>query len=291
LSFVPVRTCRIVDLKPFAANPGRLPIHCSFLVEKAFYCSIRNHNGRNAVKVIPVIDLLGGMVVHAVRGKRKEYLPLRSVLCNCSEPLAVAITLRNLDFKELYIADLDAILGNGSNLAVIGQIAEATGFRIMVDAGVNDLKRAEQTLQSGVSKVVVGTETLVGLDFVKDALATFGDSRVVVSLDLMNGDVLSKSEALGSMSPMHFALALQELGLRQLIVLDLARVGSDEGADFELLKNLTKAVDMKVYVGGGVRDFQDLKTLQQLGISGALIATALHTGKISAEHLHLAGFT
>jgi phosphoribosylformimino-5-aminoimidazole carboxamide ribotide isomerase len=243
------------------------------------------------VKAIPVIDLLDGVVVHAVRGKRKEYQPLKSVLCNCAEPVGVAVALWKLGFKELYVADLDVIIGKGSNSAAIKQIAEATNFEIMVDSGVNDLKGAGQALQSGASKVVLGTETLADLNFVKDALETFGDQQIIVSLDLMNGNVLSKSEQLRLMSPMHVALALQELGVRQLIVLDLARVGSDEGTDLELLNKLVKGVNMKVYVGGGVRDIQDLKTLQQLGISGALIATALHTGKISAEHLHLAGFT
>jgi phosphoribosylformimino-5-aminoimidazole carboxamide ribotide isomerase len=243
------------------------------------------------MKIIPVLDLLNGVVVHAVRGRRKKYQPLKSVLCDCADPMKVAAALKKNGFVEGYVADLDAIMGKGTNSQVIKRIVDETGLKLMVDAGVDDIAKAKETFRSKASKVIVGTETLRDLRFVEEALEVSGNEKVVVSLDLRNGKVLSKAEELQKMNALQAASRLQELGARQLIVLDLARVGSDEGADFELLKNLTKAVNMKVYVGGGVRDIQDLKTLQQLGISGALIATALHTGKISTEHLHLAGFT
>jgi phosphoribosylformimino-5-aminoimidazole carboxamide ribotide isomerase len=126
---------------------------------------------------------------------------------------------------------------------------------------------------------------------VEEASEAFGSEKIVVSLDLMDGKVLSKAEELQMMSALQAAGRLQELGARQLIVLDLARVGSNDGIDLPLLKALVEEVNMEIYVGGGVRDIQDLKTLQQLGVSGALIATVLHTGKITAQQLHSAGFT
>ena len=69
------------------------------------------------------------------------------------------------------------------------------------------------------------------------------------------------------------------MGVRDFIVLDLARVGSCEGVNMDFLK---KALEEKVnvYVGGGVRDINDLILLENLGVSGVLVATALHSGKI-----------
>ncbi|HKM59743.1 MAG TPA: HisA/HisF-related TIM barrel protein, partial [Candidatus Bathyarchaeia archaeon] len=66
------------------------------------------------MKVIPVIDILNGIVVHAVRGKRREYQPLQSSICNSIEPLEIAKTFKTLGFSELYIADLDAITGGSA---------------------------------------------------------------------------------------------------------------------------------------------------------------------------------
>ena len=80
------------------------------------------------------------------------------------------------------------------------------------------------------------------------------------------------------------------MGVSQVIVLDLARVGSGEGVNIDFLKQVIAEVGVDVYVGGGVRDINDLVELRKLGVSGALVATALHTGKISIAQLKQEGF-
>ncbi len=240
------------------------------------------------MKIIPVIDILDGVVVHAVRGKRKEYQPLKSTLCDSTDPLNVASAFKACGFKELYVADLDAIMGKASNLSILLQIAEKTGLELMVDAGIADLKRARDMFRSKVSKIIVGTETLPNLDFVSETIECFGSERVVISLDLMNGKVLSKSESARSMSALALAREFQGIGVTQMIVLDLARVGSGEGVDFAFLKEILNSLEIKVLVGGGVRDIKDLIELKNLGVYGVLLATSLHNGRISMEQLRRA---
>jgi phosphoribosylformimino-5-aminoimidazole carboxamide ribotide isomerase len=241
------------------------------------------------LKVIPVIDILNGAAVHAVRGRRSQYQPLKSVLCDSADPVAVAAAFKACNFKELYIADLDAIMENGENYRILQQIVEKTGLRLLVDAGSSDLKQAQRLLKHKVAKVVIGTETLLSLDFVKAAVECFGSGKVIVSLDLKAGKVLSCSESLRSMLPVEDARQLQSLGVEELIVLDLARVGSGEGFDLILLKELLDNLTLKVLVGGGVNSLKDLATLRDMGVYGVLLATALHTGKITAENLQNAG--
>jgi phosphoribosylformimino-5-aminoimidazole carboxamide ribotide isomerase len=240
------------------------------------------------LKIIPVIDVLDGVVVHAVRGKRKEYQPLKSTLCNSADPLSVASAFKACGFKELYVADLDAIMGKESNFPILLQIAEETDLELMVDAGIADLKRAQDTFTSKVSKIILGTETLPNLDFVSETIECFGSERVVVSLDLMQRKVLSKSESARSMSALALAREFQGRGVTQMIVLDLARVGSGEGVDFAFLKEMLRSLEIKVLVGGGVRDIKDLIALKTLGVSGVLLATSLHSGRISVEELRRA---
>ena len=236
------------------------------------------------MKVIPVIDILNGVAVHAVRGKRKEYQPLQSILCKSAEPLEVAKAFRNLGFSELYVADLDAILGNQGNLHVLKRIPKETGLALMVDAGVTTLEQAEKLLQSGVSKVIVGTETLVSKSFVGEAVKRFGSDHIIVSLDMKSDLVLTKAEFEGPQEAIVLLREFEKMGVSQVIVLDLARVGSGEGVNVDFLKDvLGLAVD--VYVGGGVRDIADLIELKRLGVAGVLLATALHSGKISIANL------
>jgi len=100
------------------------------------------------LKVIPVIDILKGVAVHAVRGKRSEYQPLKSVLCKSADPLRVASAFKALGFSELYVADLDAIMGGHPYFAVLKQIADTAGLSLMVDAGIADLEKTEELLVS-----------------------------------------------------------------------------------------------------------------------------------------------
>jgi phosphoribosylformimino-5-aminoimidazole carboxamide ribotide isomerase len=241
------------------------------------------------LKVIPVLDILNGKVVHAVKGRRQDYQPLQSTLCNSTQPLEVAKAFQTIGFSELYIADLDAITKAQANFQVLKDIADETGLKLMVDAGVTDLQRAQKLLDNGVFKVVIGTETLQTKSFVGKAATVLGCDRIVVSLDLKGDKVLVKLGFEGCTDPICLLREFRKMGVLSVIVLDLARVGSGEGVNVDFLKKVL-AEDLEVYVGGGVRDIKDLLDLKNLGVSGALIASALHSGKISVEELKQAGW-
>ncbi|MBM4401226.1 MAG: nickel transporter, partial [Crenarchaeota archaeon] len=113
--------------------------------------------------------------------------------------------------------------------------------------------------------------------------------KVVVSLDLMGDRVLNRLEVAALTQPLALLRTFQEAGVSQIIVLDLARVGSGEGVNVSFLKDVLRNITVNVYVGGGVRDIEDLAELKTLGVFGVLIATALHSGKISLEELGRVG--
>lgn len=242
------------------------------------------------MKAIPVIDILNGVVVHAVRGKRIEYKPLQSNLSNSVDPIEVAKDFKKLGFSELYIADLDAIIDCSADFQVFQRIIDVTGLNLMVDAGVTSMERAEKLLKSGVSKLVIGTETLQNKSFVGEAVKAFGSDRVIVSLDLRGDKVLVKLGFNGCADPMCLLSEFKVMGVSQVIVLDLARVGSGEGVNMAFMKKVLAEVPLNLYVGGGVRDISDLIELRDTGISGALVATSLHSGKISIGQLKDNGF-
>jgi phosphoribosylformimino-5-aminoimidazole carboxamide ribotide isomerase len=244
----------------------------------------------DTLKVVPVIDILNGAVVHAVKGRRSEYKPLESVLTKSTDPIGVAEAFKTLGFSELYIADLDAIIDCRDDFAQIRQISEKTGFSLLVDAGVTGIERAHKLMKTGVVKLIIGTETLKSKAFVAEALQHFGSDHVVVSLDLKEGKVLAQPSFIGPTEPMQLLREFKNMGVRQVIVLDLSRVGSGEGVDIEFLKEAIAKTGLEVYVGGGVRDITDLIELREIGVSGALIATSLHTGEIVIADLKREGF-
>ncbi|HDQ05451.1 MAG TPA: hisA/hisF family protein [Candidatus Bathyarchaeota archaeon] len=237
------------------------------------------------MKVIPVIDVLNGVAVHGIRGERERYQPLKSVLCQSTDLLAIASAFESLGFSSLYLADLDAILGKSGNFNVYRQIMAETGLDLMVDAGIADFAKAEEVLATGVSRIVVGSETLESLDFLGQAVKAFGEDRVVVSVDLKEGKVLSASRAIASMDAVSFAQELGKLGVSQVILLDLTRVGTEQGINCELLRSVLEKTGVEVLVGGGIRSLKELEELRKLGVSGALVATILHNGKLKVDEL------
>lgn len=240
------------------------------------------------MKVIPVIDVLNGVAVHAIRGKRKEYHPLKSVLTASIDPLEVAKTFKGQGFSEVYLADLDAILGKKPDLFLYNRIVQ-TGLKLMVDAGVTDAQTAVSLKTCGVSRVIIGTETLQTLNTVKQAVQQIGAGRVIVSLDMKNNQIIMPPDFDGPKDALELLEAFRKAGVQNFLLLDLARVGSGEGANTTLLEEVLKVSGGAVYIGGGVRSIADLLNLKDLGVSGALLATALHTGKVAADDLKRAG--
>jgi phosphoribosylformimino-5-aminoimidazole carboxamide ribotide isomerase len=239
------------------------------------------------LRIIPVMDLLDGSVVHAKRGERNKYQPIRSVLSSSAEPVEVAKTLyKEFKFKELYVADLDAIQGKNMTLEDVRRVSKATPMHVMVDAGVNNIEAARAAEKAGASKIIVATETLEDLNTIPEIAKDIGSDRIILSLDLKQGRILSRSAQLAALSAVKAAETLEELGASQLIVLELARVGSELGIDRPLVQSIVDNVKMPVLAGGGVRNINDLVELNDMGVSGALVATSLHAGSITKNDLH-----
>jgi len=238
------------------------------------------------MRVIPVIDIMGKLVVHAEYGKREKYRPLKSFLCKTSSPMDLALALKsNFGFNELYIADLDSILGRSQNIEILRQISELGGLEVMVDSGINNVLKVKELFQVGISKIVVGTETLKSIENLKDILEFAGYENVVVSIDILNKKIFSKCKSIARLSPKSFTKKLESIGVEEVIVLDLSKVGSGSGVNIELSKKVVNSVSVPVIFGGGIKSIEDIIELQKCCISGVLISTALHTLKITKKDL------
>jgi HisA/HisF family protein len=236
------------------------------------------------MRVVPVIDLKEGTAVHAVRGERERYRPVRGALGGeDGDAVALARGFREeLGLDELYVADLDAIGGRSGHGGVLGVLAREAC--VMLDAGVSEPTRARELLALGAHRVIVGTETLSGPDALDRLLAELPDAAVILSVDLRDGHVLSPDAQLAGLPALDATRRLPRV--REAIVLDLARVGSGAGPDVRLIAEMHAAFpDLELLAGGGVRDAEDLRALAAAGAAGALVATALHSGVIGPREL------
>lgn len=242
------------------------------------------------MKVVPVIDVLGGVAVHAMRGEREKYKPLKSVLCKSVNPVDVAKAFEAAGFTQLYIADLDAIMGKQPSLSVLKKTRAETNLNVMIDAGINTIERARKLLETCSSSIVIGTETLKDLGFIGAALREFGAEKVVVSIDMAEGEVISTSDSIKRYKPAPLAETLQNIGVVKVLILDIKRVGSEQGVNLALVKEIIERTNLEVLTGGGIRNITDLEELSEIGVSGALVATALHKGAITPQILKAKGY-
>jgi len=227
------------------------------------------------MEVIPVLDLKGGIVVHARMGMRSDYRPIETPLSPSSKPIDVARGLLSIHrFTSFYIADLDAIERRGDNNAALLELKQAFPDLVFwVDNGMADLAGARCWLDSDLGCLVVGSETQNNGELVRHFRQ---DQRVVLSLDF-RGDAFMGPAAL---------LGAADAWPPRIIVMTLARVGSAAGPDMARLAGIkAKAPGKRIYAAGGVRGADDLAALADAGISGALVATCLHDGSLTGAQI------
>jgi phosphoribosylformimino-5-aminoimidazole carboxamide ribotide isomerase len=218
------------------------------------------------VQIIPVLDLMAGRVVRAAGGDRAHYLPWISGLCTNAGPVeAVEGLLRLFPFPVIYIADLDGIEGRGRQTDVVAELVRRfPAVEFWTDNGIADPAGMADWRARGLGRLVLGSENL-------SAPPAGPLEGCILSLDFKKGCFLGP-EAL---------LADAALWPRDVIVMTLDQVGGQGGPDFPRLKALVeRKTRSRLYAAGGVRNAGDLESLRDLGVSGALIATALHSGTL-----------
>jgi phosphoribosylformimino-5-aminoimidazole carboxamide ribotide isomerase len=247
------------------------------------------------MRIIPVLDLAGDVAVHAVRGERDRYLPVKSRLAPeaGADPVRLLLAYRDrLGVDTCYVADLDAIRGVGSHAVVLAAMAAAApAVTLWTDDGGADPEAALALLAPqgpGARRVVVGTETLSGLEAFGAIADALGPARMVASLDLRDGRLLwgAPARATCPADPLEALDAAARAGVEAVILLDLSRVGAGAGPDLDLVRRASaRQPGLALFAGGGVRDAADLDALERAGAAGALVATAIHAGRLSAAEV------
>jgi len=230
------------------------------------------------LKIIPVLDLLDGQVVHARLGDRKNYQPIISTLCDSSEPLNIVHALMGLyRFDCLYIADLNGIQKCGNHLQIISEIQHHhPNLEIWIDAGFSGVLDILSWADLDI-RLVIGSESLVDTADYHAIMKHDAAKEIVLSLDFKQD---------GYHGP-HTLLQESSAWPNDVIIMSLPKVGSGLGPDIRKLSEfVTKNPQHHFYAAGGVRNKEDLLALSKLGIHGALIASAIHSGRLNQKILN-----
>ncbi len=239
------------------------------------------------MRILPVMDLKGATVVHAVAGRRHDYQPIRSQLAADANPANIAKAFADeCGFREVYIADLDAIAGAEPDWETYDRIAKA-GLRLVIDAGIATAERASRLGEfsrrtSQLAAAVVGSEAIRDGQGLRSTLEIHGSSHSIFSLDLRQGRPIVANPAWSTATPLEIIADVVAAGYRRFIVLDLIAVGAGEGpVTVDLCRRIREQNPrIELISGGGIRHAGDVQSLCDAGCDQVLVASALHDGRL-----------
>ncbi len=239
---------------------------------------------KQAFTIYPAIDLRKGNVV------RLQFGDPNLQTTYGSNPVDFAATWLEKGAKWLHLINLDAAFGEDdtANRTVIREIAQTFGdqIKIQTGGGIRSLENINTMLETGVSRVILGTAAVENPDLVSAAIKQFGARQIVVGVDARDGLVRTKgwTEA-SALSPLDFALQLENRGVKTVIFTDISRDGSGLGINLEQTLALSTATNLEIIASGGIHSLNDVLTVKHSGLPGVVIGKALYDKRINPDQL------
>ncbi|OGJ49145.1 1-(5-phosphoribosyl)-5-[(5-phosphoribosylamino)methylideneamino]imidazole-4-carboxamide isomerase, partial [Candidatus Peregrinibacteria bacterium RIFOXYB12_FULL_41_12] len=228
--------------------------------------------------IIPAIDIIGGKCVRLTKGdynRIKEY---------SQSPISVAKQFEEEGAKFLHVIDLDgAKKGETVNLETILAIAKNTNLELQVGGGIRTFESAETLLNNGVAKVIIGTSALEDKRLLKRLITTFGENRIIVSIDVRKGKIATRGWLNESdMGLKVFLESVKEAGVKTIIVTDIEKDGMMNGPNFAMINEFS-GNGLNVIVAGGVSSQKDIALLRKNNLAGIIIGKALYEGTVTIQ--------
>ena len=240
--------------------------------------------GRSAgLKIYPAIDLYEGKAVRLQRGDYKQ------MTVYSDDPVSVALGFKKAGASALHIVDLEgARSGEPANFEVIKRIAAESGLFIQAGGGIRTAVAIEKYLGAGIKRVILGTSAVSQLGFLYEMVGEYKEA-IAVSVDIKDGFVAVKGwTEVSGQNALDFCGTVSEIGVQTLICTDISKDGMLSGTNIELYRTLRSRLSIGLIASGGVTSLDEIKTLSELGMDGAILGKALYTGAIDlAEAIYL----
>lgn len=228
--------------------------------------------------IIPAIDLYDKKVVRLLRG---EYDKMTVYSDN---PVEMAKTIEAAGAEVLHVVDLEGARDGGtSNFDVVAAICRETGLKVEIGGGIRTMETIDRYMEAGVRWVILGTKAVTDENFLLEALAKYSD-RIEVGVDAKDGKVAVKGwTEVMDVDMIDFIKHLEEIGVKNVICTDISRDGAMRGTNLDLYRRLSEVSGMNITASGGVSNYEDIRTLRDMQVYGAIIGKAMYTGDIDLK--------
>ncbi len=239
-----------------------------------------SETARGGVTLFPAIDLRRGRCVRLEQGAAE-----RETLYD-PDPFRVLAGFAEQGADWVHIVDLDAAFGDGSNRALIAELARSTSLRVQSGGGLRTEADLDEVLEGSVRRAVIGTAAVESPPLVARAVERWGAERIAVGLDARGRRpaVRGWREESGA-DLFDLARSLTDVGVRTLVYTDIERDGMLSGPNVSMSAELAERTGAEVVVSGGVGGIEDLERVAREartrpGIAGVIVGKALYEGRI-----------
>jgi phosphoribosyl isomerase A len=223
--------------------------------------------------LLPAVDVADGAAVRLVQGAA-------GTETSYGDPLAAATAWQRDGAEWIHLVDLDAAFGRGNNRELLGDVVRRLHVAVELSGGIRDDASLDAALATGAARVNVGTAALESPDWVRTAIAKYGD-RIAVGLDVRGTTLAARGWTQDGGDLWRTLQRLDDEGCARYVVTDVHRDGTLTGPNLQLLRDVCARTSAPVVASGGVSSLDDLRaiaSLTPLGIEGAIVGKALYAG-------------
>lgn len=226
--------------------------------------------------ILPAIDILDGKAVRLYQG---DYATAERVAL---DPVEAAREFQEAGAKYLHVVDLSgAKSGKTDGYETVKKIADAVNMKIEVGGGIRSIDTVKMYLEGGIDRVILGSAAVNDKNMLIKAVELYGD-RIIVGIDARNGKVsVSGWTSDSDIDYIDMAKECENIGVKNIIFTDISRDGSLKGPNTQMLKALSDSVSCDITASGGIKELDDIKTLKEMGLYGAICGKSLYSGTLS----------
>ncbi|MDD6807840.1 MAG: 1-(5-phosphoribosyl)-5-[(5-phosphoribosylamino)methylideneamino]imidazole-4-carboxamide isomerase [Oscillospiraceae bacterium] len=228
--------------------------------------------------IFPAIDLYNKCAVRLFKGDYNQ------MTIYSENPIEIARDFENAGATHIHMVDLEgAKFGTTPNIEIVKQIANETSLFVEIGGGIRNMETVEKYLETGVSRVILGTAAVQDETFLKEAVSKYSD-KIAVGADIKDGYVAVK----GWLEKSEFTLdaffeKMQSIGVSYMICTDISKDGAMQGTNRKMYEDLKKKYNMNITASGGVSTMDDVIALNNMNLYGCIIGKAYYTGDINLK--------
>lgn len=228
--------------------------------------------------LLPAIDMKDGQ---CVRLKKGDFATVHQV---ASSAVDTALDFQRAGARWVHMVDLDGARdGIRQNAEIVKAVASTVNAKVELGGGLRSMEDLEAVFALGVSRSVIGSAAVSDPDFLRSAVARYGE-RIAVGVDTLDGIVKTSGwERSSGLNYQDFAVRLEEIGVKTIIFTDIATDGMLSGPSYERLAALQRQYSGQIVASGGVTTVDDVKRLRDMGLYGAIIGKAYYAGTLDLE--------